>query len=69
MRLLAALGIPTADTAIIDFEDQRVLVVERFDRLWDKRLSSASGTAGGLLPSAVGATNTQVPSGWRPKPF
>lgn len=34
MRFLAALGMPVAKTEITDFNDQRVLVVERFDRLW-----------------------------------
>ena len=40
LSLTNALGIPAAKTAIKDFDDQRVLVVERFDRLWtrDKRL-------------------------------
>ena len=40
MRLMSALGLPTANTTIVDFEEQRVLAVERFDRLWtkDKRL-------------------------------
>lgn len=33
-ELLAALGMPVARSEIIDFEDQRVLVVERFDRRW-----------------------------------
>ena len=34
MRFLAALGFETANTEIHDFASQRVLVVERFDRLW-----------------------------------
>lgn len=40
MLLTAALGLPTAKTAIETFDDVRVLVVERFDRRWtkDKRL-------------------------------
>jgi serine/threonine-protein kinase HipA len=40
MELARELGIPTAKTTMVDFEDQRVLVVERFDRQWtrDKRL-------------------------------
>ncbi|NOT71038.1 MAG: type II toxin-antitoxin system HipA family toxin [Hyphomicrobium sp.] len=40
LSLTNALGMPAAKTAINDFDDQRVLVVERFDRLWtrDKRL-------------------------------
>ena len=40
MRLTAAFGLPTAHTEILDFEGKRVLVVERFDRIWtkDKRL-------------------------------
>lgn len=40
MLLTAALGLPTARTAIADFSGRRVLVVERFDRRWarDKRL-------------------------------
>lgn len=33
-RLLAVLGMPVARSEIIDFEDQRTLVVERFDRRW-----------------------------------
>lgn len=40
MRLMNELGLPTAQTDIQDFDGNRVLVVERFDRLWtrDKRL-------------------------------
>jgi serine/threonine-protein kinase HipA len=40
MELARGLGLPTAKTTMVDFEDQRVLVVERFDRKWtrDKRL-------------------------------
>ena len=40
MRILDALGLPSAQTRIVDFDDQRALVVERFDRLWtdDHRL-------------------------------
>jgi serine/threonine-protein kinase HipA len=40
MELARELGLPTAKTTMVDFEDQRVLVVERFDRQWarDKRL-------------------------------
>lgn len=33
-QLLAGLGLPVAATAIAHFEDQTVLVVERFDRQW-----------------------------------
>ena len=40
MELARELGLPTAKTTMVDFKDQRVLVVERFDRQWtrDKRL-------------------------------
>ncbi|ABC23243.1 type II toxin-antitoxin system HipA family toxin [Rhodospirillum rubrum] len=40
LKVTAALGIPSADVALADFEDNRVLVVERFDRHWtaDDRL-------------------------------
>lgn len=40
MKLTAALGLPTAGVDIAEFGGSRVLVVERFDRLWtrDKRL-------------------------------
>jgi serine/threonine-protein kinase HipA len=40
LRIVDALGIPAAASEIVDFDDRRVLVVERFDRLWtrDKRL-------------------------------
>lgn len=40
LRLTAALGLPSATTAIADFGGERVLVVERFDRRWtrDQRL-------------------------------
>jgi serine/threonine-protein kinase HipA len=40
MELARELGLPTAMTTMVDFKDQRVLVVERFDRQWtrDKRL-------------------------------
>jgi serine/threonine-protein kinase HipA len=34
LRLCAALGMPTALTEILDFEEVRVLSVERFDRVW-----------------------------------
>lgn len=34
LRLTAALGLPSAATEIADFDGERVLVVERFDRLW-----------------------------------
>ncbi len=36
MLFTAAVGLPTATTAIADFGDQRVLVVERFDRRWTR---------------------------------
>ena len=36
MMLLAELGLPTAKTQIADFDGQRVLVVERFDRQWTR---------------------------------
>ena len=40
LRLTAALGLPSASTRIADFDGERVLVVERFDRRWtrDERL-------------------------------
>jgi serine/threonine-protein kinase HipA len=40
MRMAAALGLPAARTEIVDFKNQRVLAVERFDRMWtsDHRL-------------------------------
>ena len=40
LKLLAALGVPTANAEIADFGERRTLIVERFDRLWtsDKRL-------------------------------
>jgi len=40
LKLTAALGLPSADVAMADFKGNRVLVVERFDRLWtrNKRL-------------------------------
>lgn len=40
LKLTAALGLPSATTKIVDFDGERVLVVERFDRLWteDERL-------------------------------
>lgn len=34
LKLLAALGLPTAGVDIADFNGRRVLVVERFDRRW-----------------------------------
>lgn len=36
MTLTKALGLPTANVKIQDFEDQHVLVIERFDRRWTK---------------------------------
>ncbi len=40
MQILDALGLPAAQTRIVDFDGQRALVVERFDRRWtsDRRL-------------------------------
>lgn len=40
MKLIAALGMPVADTDMTTFGNKKVLVVERFDRRWtkDKRL-------------------------------
>ncbi len=35
-RILNALGLPVATTTMAEFEGQRVLVVERFDRQWDE---------------------------------
>jgi serine/threonine-protein kinase HipA len=34
LKLLAALGVPTAHTEIADFGGRRTLIVERFDRRW-----------------------------------
>ena len=36
LNLTAALGLPSANTEIMDFDGERVLVVERFDRFWTK---------------------------------
>ena len=36
LKLLAALGVPTADAEIVGFGERRTLVVERFDRRWTK---------------------------------
>jgi serine/threonine-protein kinase HipA len=36
MKLAQKFGLPTANVAIADFKDARVLLVERFDRLWTK---------------------------------
>ena len=36
MQIMAALGIPVANTEIADFGSQRALVIERFDRQWTK---------------------------------
>ena len=36
LELAAALGLATATTEIMDFDGERVLVVERFDRLWTR---------------------------------
>ena len=36
MRFLAMLDLPAAKTEIIDFDDQRALSIERFDRLWTR---------------------------------
>jgi serine/threonine-protein kinase HipA len=40
LKLLSALGVPTAGAEIADFGGRRTLIVERFDRLWtdDNRL-------------------------------
>ena len=40
LKLVGAFGVPVANAEIADFEDQRALVIERFDRIWtkDKRL-------------------------------
>lgn len=34
IKLLSLLGLPTPEVAIQDFEDERTLVIERFDRRW-----------------------------------
>lgn len=36
LEIVAALGLPTAASTIADFDRTRVLVIERFDRLWTK---------------------------------
>ena len=36
LRLAAALGLPGANTDIADFDGERVLVIERFDRRWTR---------------------------------
>ena len=36
LRLTAALGLPSANTEIADFDGERVLVIERFDRVWTR---------------------------------
>ena len=36
LRLAAALGLPVATTEIVEFDGERVLVVERFDRHWTR---------------------------------
>jgi serine/threonine-protein kinase HipA len=36
MQILIALGLPTAPTEIADFDDQRALIIERFDRRWTR---------------------------------
>jgi serine/threonine-protein kinase HipA len=36
LKLTQAFGLPSANVAIADFKGKRVLVVERFDRLWTK---------------------------------
>ncbi len=36
LKLLAALGVPTANVEIADFGEKRTLIVERFDRRWTK---------------------------------
>lgn len=40
LQLVGAFGLPVAQSKIVDFADERALVVERFDRFWtkDKRL-------------------------------
>jgi serine/threonine-protein kinase HipA len=34
LKLVSALGVPTAEAEIAEFEDQKALVVKRFDRSW-----------------------------------
>lgn len=36
MQLLSALDLPAAATRVVDFGDQRALVIERFDRRWTR---------------------------------
>ncbi len=36
LKLLQAMGVPTASVEIADFGERRTLIVERFDRLWTK---------------------------------
>lgn len=37
LKILAAFGLPVCKTQMATFEDQKVLVVERFDRCWNKK--------------------------------
>lgn len=37
MKLLKEMGLPVANVEMASFEDQKVLVVERFDRRWNER--------------------------------
>ncbi len=48
-QILASLGLPVAKTEMATFEDQKVLVVERFDRRW-QGLDAGAQDAPGFVP-------------------
>ena len=60
LTLTAAFGLPTAKVEMATFDDKRVLIVERFDRLvtHDRRLNSC--TTRGLLPGTLRPLDAEV---------
>ena len=63
LRFVSELGLAAAKTEIADFGERRVLVVERFDRIWNSRPPLAACAAGGSLSGSLGPAEPQISGG------
>ena len=61
-QIAAALGLPAAVTEMALFDQQRVLVVERFDRQWMRPAAAASASASSSRPSAAATAAAAAPA-------
>ena len=61
-QIAAALGLPAAVTEMAVFDQQKVLVVERFDRQWMRPVASASRSATGSSSAAYSASAASAAS-------